>query len=402
MLRPGSGVFPMRSIWTHAVSVVVGVAGLAWSEWSCSAGAPAPASGHEAATRIQSFMAQEAAVDFRIAGRMLEIPPAAATPQSVQLFIRQLFQDPDFARHVAAWAAARGASPQSELEDRWREHLAQIVWKGLLLVSDDDIAFMLRVEADVVKRLPEDTCAAYARGRLTRTRAGAAGMYPPDDATRYLSILHRAYVRALGSEAPQPEPSKASLDRAMTAVLRDVSFWQRPLLEDFLQGDTTLSDHEVCTAARAYFSLIAGGTSDEASQLRRAAVLSRPSAVAKRELAENLSSVPQGNPGFAFEPGGSRLQYPPAALAADVQGHVIARVSVDENGRATRVDIVERAFNKPSVAMPDGSVRSLSELFDAPTIAYIMGGRFVRRGGTKQAYVAQLPIVWTLLDRQAR
>lgn len=92
------------------------------------------------------------------------------------------------------------------------------------------------------------------------------------------------------------------------------------------------------------------------------------------------------------------LVYPREAALARVEGTVFARLLLDETGQVRRVVIVRRDFKVGGIPDANGNIKTIADLFDPPTIAFLMNSRYtpmMKDGKPYSAWVEQ-PIEYRL------
>jgi hypothetical protein len=220
-----------------------------------------------------------------------------------------------------------------------------------------------------------------------------------EDIRKYLGIVQRSFLAVLGNKVPRPMPTD---DRVQAAMARAVLLLPQKDRDRYvaLTGELPTSIEDQCELTRIYTAAVMGAQGEDGRVLRRAYFVQNA-----RAFFEGSAGMPGAGrsttnapPDGRFEPGTVKLEYPRLAARAGLEGDMRVKIRVDENGFATRVEVIQRKFNKPSAPLSDGTAMTVEELFDPIVTVYYRAGRFQQRfeNGKPAAYSVEVPLSWKL------
>lgn len=313
----------------------------------------------------------------------------------VEQFVR-LFQEQSVQQFTQEWLRANEGAAGDDLYARWLLQYIRMVSGGLLHWTDEDVAFALRSSLNA-GATDEAECIRISSADVKLKDLGPD--ISREDVRKYLSIVQRTFLAVLDNKVPRPMPTD---ERVQAALARAVLLLPQKDKDRYvvLTGDPPTSIEGQCELTRIYTTAVLAAQGDDGRVLRRAYFVQNA-----RAFFEGAPGMPGGSrsntnmqPDGRFEPGTVRLEYPRLAAKAGLEGDMRVKIRVDESGFATRVEVVERKFNKPSAALSDGTVMTVEELFDPVVTVYYRSGRFQQRfeNGKPAAYSVEVPLSWKL------
>ena len=316
-------------------------------------------------------------------------------------YISDLFDDQSFIRATEAWLKTSTAESPDQALEEWAHHYALTLSSGLLLLRDDEVDF-LATSLLHMGDLTEGGCRELVQQARHQQALVAKLGVTQAVAARLFNIFKRVYLAALANETPKPRATESEFAAAVVEVLTLLSTAERQEVLKLVDSSVAASPaiaEATCRPTVLLYKAINAASPRVRSLLQRHILTEgyRTAFLARWETSAPATAV-TGAASAAFEPGAARLEYPREAMAAEVTGSMLVKIWVDAKGRANKVQVVERNFNKDFIVTPEGARITVEEMFDPVVSVYYKAGRFALRfkDSMPQPYIVHVPLDWKL------
>ena len=288
----------------------------------------------------------------------------------------------------------RAAKPWMSREDFMAELAAgayQAGYAGIVVLQKEDVEFVLRMNLRLMSGMGSRECARAAEFfQLHEGEASGQERLTPADFARVLAITRTVYLAGLAKQPGAPMPPAGSVAEARIDALHSVPENERGIATAFATDARKLDDAETCRAALAYRKAAVTLEGDAGDALRRSIVVE---GIRKAMVARANASVPVTG---SYAPGPAGLRYPDMARRAKIQGQMLVRIWIDDQGSVTDARVMERKFTQPSITR-NGTVITVADLFDPPTLAHFCAAKFtpMTKVGNAVPFVGEVWVSFT-------